>query len=118
MAKTTVTITCCSRDSAALILFKHLGPRNWHKDLMCSTERTKSHRGYKRSGMVLVPCCMYQGRPQYALPEIMRFVREMRAAFPELGPAGIKGIQLAVPIKDQRKTQGPHGFRLNQAEKA
>lgn len=118
MAKTKATSTYYSRDSAALILFKHLGQRNWHKDLTCTTERTKAHRGYKRSGMVLLPRCMYQGRPYYDMPEIMRFVREMKAAFPELEPSGIKGIQLTVPIKDQRATHGPHGFRLNQAEKA
>lgn len=117
MAKTK-TGTYCSRDSAALILFKHLGPHNWHKDLHRTTERTRPHRGYKGSSLLLAPRCLYQNRPFYELREVMAFIAKMKRRYPELGPCSIKGVQLRVSTNDQRDVYGTHGFRLNKASKA
>lgn len=116
--KSKTTGTYYSRDAAARILAKHLGNYGWHKELMRTAERTKEHQGYKGAGILLIPCCLHQGRPHYSMPEIMRFVADMRRAFPELGPSSIKGVRLRVPVTDQRDTFGRHGFRLNLAEKA
>lgn len=116
--KSKTTGTYYSRDAAARILAKHLGNYGWHKELMCSAERTKEHQGYKGAGILLAPRCVHGGRPYYSMPEIMRFIADMRLRFPELGPSSIKGTRLRVPVNDQRDTLGPHGFRLNQAEKA
>lgn len=113
-----VTGTYCSRESAALILFKHLGQHGWHKDLMCSAERTRAHRGYKHSGQLLYPRCLYLNKPYYSLREIMQFVQLMQRRYPELEPSGIKCVQLRVSTQDQRAIHGPHGFRMNKAQKA
>lgn len=106
-----------TRAGAAQRLTEALGPYNWHKDLMCTTERTKDYQGYKGAGILLVPACTFGQQPHYEVAEVDAYITAMQAAFPYLKARKLKPKMLALPCIDKRLTRGKHGFRLNHAKK-
>lgn len=117
MTRATSTRKGCfyTRAQAARLLTNSLGDYDWHKELTCTTERTRDHMGYMKAGILLMPSCLLGLQPHYEKQEIIRYIAAIKVAFPHLKPILIKPKTLIVPKLDKRLTHGRHGFRLNKA---
>lgn len=108
-----------TRAQTALMLTSELGDsHDWHKDLTCTTERTRDYQGFKHSGILLLPTCLLGNQPHYEEREVKAHIAAMKAAFPHLRSGSPKPKRLTVPVIDKRHIFGNHGFRLNKAERA
>lgn len=81
---------------AAYVLRSMLGPMRSWSDFLADVIRNKADI----DGLTLQPCCrLHDGRalrPHYARSDIMAFIREVRAIYPDAMPTPVKSTRLEI----------------------